>query len=195
MDSDLSRVVPRKRRASPSFDEYDDRSDHHSASKIHRRNPRYGSPMRRSPSFYGDRSFRASSSSQDILSWRNGPSTGRAQRRRSRSPTYRSRLSPSPPVLARAPLPTVHVGPGYPRRDEDAESCELPDESFIVAIERLLREDLETSNEYFKAIASNRVCDVVKQYEIVSRLFNKWIGKRPPGFSRRIEEVSFMCKL
>ena len=70
----------------------------------------------------------------------------------------------------------------------------MPDEPFIAAVERLLREDLETSDEYFKAIASNKVCDVVKQYEIVSMMFNKWIGKRPPGFSRHIEEVSFMSK-
>ena len=70
----------------------------------------------------------------------------------------------------------------------------LSDEPFNGAVERLLRGDLEAT-EYYKAIAGHKVCDIVKQYEIVSRMFKKWVGKRPSGFSQPIEEVSFLFKL
>jgi hypothetical protein len=67
------------------------------------------------------------------------------------------------------------------------------DEPFVEAVEHLLRGDLEDRDEYYKAIAGNKVCDIVKQYEIVSKMFKKWIGKRPPGFSQPIEEVKVSC--
>lgn len=54
---------------------------------------------------------------------------------------------------------------------------------------------MEATDEYYKAAASNKVCDIVRQYEIVSRMFKKWVGKRPPGFSQHIEEVSSLYKL
>jgi hypothetical protein len=71
----------------------------------------------------------------------------------------------------------------------------LRNEPFIETVGRLLREDLEVSNDYFKANASNRLCDIVKQYEIVSRMFGKWAGKRPPGFCQPIEPVSCVFEL
>jgi hypothetical protein len=195
MDVDRNRVVPQshKRRMSPSFDDYDDYSDRHS-DKVRRRGRGWSrSPRRRSPSLYGDRPLYTSRSDQEYRFWKNSPSMDRRQCRRSHSPQYRSHALPSPPALARTPLPTVHVGPGYPRREEDG-SSDSSDEPFTGAVERLLREDLEGTDEYYKAAASNKVCDIVKQYEIVSRMFKKWVGKRPPGFSQPIEEVSSLSK-
>ena len=199
MYSDLNRAAPRsrKRRASPSFDDYDDHSDHHFITrlpKVPRRDRGWDwSPRRRSPTPRGDGPLYTSRTNQEIRSWRNSSSLDRGQHRHSRSPEYHSHGSPSPPPLAPTPLPPVHVGPGYPRREEDGDSHDLPNEPFIGAVERFLREDLEGSDEYFKAIANNRVCDIVKQYEIVSKMFKKWVGKPPPGFPQPIEEVSFLC--
>jgi hypothetical protein len=197
MDVDRNRAVSesRKRRASPSFENYD-HSDHHppTPAKVRRHDRGWSrSPRRRSPSLYGDRPSYTSRSDQDFGFWRNNPPMDRRQCRRSRSPEYRKRASPSPPPLARTPLPSVHVGPGYPRREEDDSSDET-DELFTAAVERLLRGDLEATDDYYKAIAGNKVCDIVKQYEIVSKMFKKWVGKRPPRFSQPIEEVRFLYK-
>jgi hypothetical protein len=184
LDVNPHRAVPqsRKRRASPSFDDYDNHSDHHPtrSGKLIRRDREWSrSPRRRSPPLYGDVPFYTSRSNQEFASGKTSPSIVRRPRRRSDSPEYRSHASPSPPPLARTPLPIVHVGPGYPHRAEDEDSSDSSDEPFTDAVECLLREDLE-SNDYFKAIASNKACDIVKQYEIVSGMFKKWVGKRPP---------------
>ena len=200
MNVDRNRAVlqSRKRRASPSFEDYD-HSDHHRRTPVKVRRHDRGwsrSPRRRSPPLYGDRPFYTSRSNQEFRFRRNSSPMDRRQCRRSRSPQYRSHGSPSPPPpLSRTPLPTVHVGPGYPRREEEELLSNLSDEPFNGAVERLLRGDLEATDEYYKAIAGNKVCDIVKQYEIVSRMFKKWVGKRPPGFSQPIEEVSFMSKV
>jgi len=100
---------------------------------------------------------------------------------------------PTPPRRPRTPLPPVIVGPGQPNRDDDDDDTVAPDESFIAVIDRLLREEIEMCSDFFRASASNKACDTVKQYEIFVRMCKNWVGKRPPGFNEFIEDVSVHC--
>ncbi len=201
MEIDSARHVSesRKRQPSPSFDDYGDYSGRHSpagSNKIRRRDGGWdASPRHRSPTPYGS-SYRSLGSDQDRDSWsESSRSRDRGKHRGSYSPGYPERVSsppPPPPCHIRTPQPMVAVKPAYARREGDDDEFSS-NESFIRAVERLLRDDLEVWNDYFKASSGNRACDVVKRYDMVTRMFMVWVGKRPPGFSRLIEEVSSHC--
>lgn len=180
----------RKRQPSPFSNDYGDYSGRLSPAgrnKIRRRDGGWDiSPRNRSPTHYGS-SYCSMRSGRDHDSWsERSCSRDCGKHRRSYSPGYLGRASPPPPLHVRP----MAAEPVYVPREDDNDDDFSPDEPFIRAIDCLLREDLEVWNDYFKASAGIRACDIVKQYEMVTRMIVKWVGKRPPGFSRSIEEVN-----
>ena len=213
MDIDPVRSIPdtRKRANSPTLIEQDNylaRGSHTGSSKVPRHDRAWERSPRHDPLPYGG-PHRSINTALEHDPWRGDhpkdhpPSSyGPAYPHPSPSPPLPPPPPPipPPPPLTRTPppmMPTPPV-PAYPRRDEprpayprreEEDDLTPPDEPFIRAVDRLLREDHDGWHGYFRASASNRACDVVKQYDFILRQCNTWVGKSPPGFNQPIEEV------
>jgi len=165
-----SREGSRKRRSSPSFDDYDDYPSHHS-------NPYASSSKSPSHDHPWDMSPRASPS-QSTLD--NAPPKKRrsyakeVMRQRSHSP------EPSPSSM------------GYPCPTSESPSEEDSyEKQFLRVVHNCLQQDRVSWLGFFEAKGGdNRVHDIVKQYEFLDKICNTWVGKPMPGYDMPIEEVS-----
>ncbi|KAF9529415.1 hypothetical protein CPB83DRAFT_812263 [Crepidotus variabilis] len=209
METENIRPLPssRKRTSSPSFDDYDNypvRRSHSQSgpSKAARRDHWDRSPRREdTPPYSRDRHSMALGSNRDA--WRRQSIPAQRDRESSRqppppsySPYHRPMLSPLPALQTSLPSPSrqhsrsINSPTAYSRHEDDEDDDSLPaDEPFIRAVDRLLHEDPRMCDDYFRASAGARAVDIAKQYELVTKMFKMWAGRRPPGFHQIIEEI------
>jgi hypothetical protein len=183
----------RKRLNSPSFDDYDNHNSNGQQHPVMNKVPRNEYGWEHSPR----QTPRHSSSHLP-----NHPSietvAGRPKKRGSvKEPSldkypHGRTLSKSPPP--RPPQsPPLPEEPLYaPRRGHSEDELEPADDPYILAIDRMLQADKTLLwADFFKARAGKRVCDVVKQYEFLTHMFEALVGKEVPKYQDRIQEVNY----
>jgi hypothetical protein len=167
----ISSEGSRKRRSSPSFDDYDDYPNH--------RGDPYSSSSKAPRHDHLDMSPRVKPS-RSILD--NSP----PKKRRSYAKEEIHQRSRSPEDS----LPSMscpHPASVSPSEEESHEK------KFIRVIDNSLQKDRVPWLGFFEAKGGdNRICNIVKQYEFLDRICATWVGKLVPGYDIPIEEVSFV---
>lgn len=178
----------RKRPNSPSFDDYDsqravpqsyagpNKTPRHSYS--HQYSPGH-SPRHASPHYSGGH---ANTDSRGLTRRQSNPMD-------TAPPLYT--FPPPLPLLRQSPRPVSPAGPMHSLRPEPSDSESVspePDEEFIAAVDHLLQED-SAWTAFYKAKAGNKVADVLKQYEFVTKKCKELRGKTLKGFQQHIADV------
>ena len=158
----------RKRRTSPSFDDYDDYPNHH------------GSYSSSSQELRHDRAWDMSpreSPSRSTLD--NAPP--RKRRSYAKEVMRQHSHSPEPSPSSMGYSHSTSVSP----IEEDSD-----EKQFLQAVDSYLQKDRASWLGFFEAKGDNRVYDIVKQYEFLDKICTTCVGKPVPGYDIPIEEVS-----
>ncbi|KAF8806434.1 hypothetical protein BYT27DRAFT_7140948 [Phlegmacium glaucopus] len=158
----------RKRRSSPSFDDYDEYPSHHSNSYASSsKAPSHDHPWDMSPRGSPSRSNLDNAPPKKRRSY-----AKEAMLPRSHSP------EPSPPSM------------GYPRLTSESPSEEDSHEKqFLRVVHNCLQQDRVSWLGFFEAEGGdNRVHDIIKQYEFLDKICTTWVDKTVPGYDIPIKE-------
>ena len=159
----------RKRRPSPSFDDFDDYSNHHG-------DP-YASSSKAPRLDYQDMSPRVK---PNRLILDNAP----PKKRRSYAKEVIRQRSRSP---GNSPLSLNYPHPASVSSSEE----DSHEKQFIRVVDNCLQKDRVSWLGFFEAKSGdNSVYDIVKQCEFLDRICAAWVGKLVPGYDTPIEEVS-----
>jgi hypothetical protein len=179
----------RKRPNSPSFDDYDGQRAVPQSYTGPNKTPRHSyshqyssghSPRHASPHYSGGH---ANTDSSGLTRRQSNPMD-------TAPPLYT--FPPPLPLPRHSPRPISPAGPSMrslrPEPSDSESVSPEPDGEFIAAVDRLLQED-STWPAFYKAKAGNKVADVLKQYEFVTKKCKELRGKAVKGFQQLIADV------
>lgn len=189
----------RKRINSPSFDDYDNDShkpsgqQHPVMNKVPRNDYAWEQSPRQTPRHSS--SHLPNHPSIDTVATR-PKKRGSAKEPSSDKYPHGRNLSKSPPPRPPQSPPPPQEPFYAPRRGHSEDELEPADDPYILAVDRMLQEDHTLPwADFFKARAGKRVCDVVKQYECLTQMFEKLVGKEVPMYQDRIQEIDIINAL
>lgn len=177
----------RKRINSPSFDDYDNPHPDQSSQSGANKAPRYSyyhhrtheqSPSRGSPHYPGRSGMESPDRGRRSMTLDHGEYTFPGPT--SMTP-QRSTRSLSPRQRSFRDTRTDHS-------DDESTSSVSDNEKFIAAVSKILEAD-PSWVDFFKARATQKVANVIKEYEFVKKQCNALRGTSVPGFSELIRDV------
>lgn len=177
----------RKRINSPSFDDYDNPNSAQPSNPAANKMPRYSyyqhrthehSPRRGSPSYPG-------------RSGMESPGRGRRSMTLDQAEyTFPGPTSMTPQRSTRSLSPRQRLLRDIRHAHSDDESMSpAPDgEQFITAVSKILEAD-PTWVDFYRARATSKVSNVIREYEFVTKQCNALRGTSVPGFSELVQDV------